>query len=81
LLIRVLRKLPQDYPFCPATSSRDYSEQPSQNKRFENSDPSKRLGGAAFEFRDLINYTTRALFETAGFRPQRHFNYKDPVFM
>ena len=33
------------------------------------------------EPRNLINYTTRALLETAGFRPQRHFNYKEPVFM
>ena len=33
LLRRVLRELPHGHPFCPATSSRDYSEQPSHNKR------------------------------------------------
>ena len=44
-------------------------------------DPSKRLRGAAFGFRNLINYTTRALLETAGFRRERHFNYEEPVFM
>ena len=47
----------------------------------KNPDPSKRLRGAAFGFRNLINYTTRALLETAGIRSQRHFNYKEPVFM
>ena len=47
----------------------------------KNPDPSKRLRGAAFGFRDLINYTTRALLETAGFRRERHSNYKEPVFM
>ena len=47
----------------------------------KNPDPSKGLRSAAFGFRNLINYTTRALLETAGFRPQRHFNYKEPVFM
>ena len=39
LLRRVLREVPHGHPFCPATSSRDYSEQPSQNKRSENSRP------------------------------------------
>ena len=29
----------------------------------------------------LIDYTTRPLLETGGFRPQRHSNYKEPVFM
>ena len=47
----------------------------------KNPDLSKRLRGAAFGFRNLINYTTRALLKTAGFRPQRHFNYKELVFM
>ena len=47
----------------------------------KNLDPSKRLRGAVFGFRKIINYTARALLETAGFRPQRHFNYKEPVFM
>ena len=35
LLRHVLRKLPHGHPFSPATSSRDYSEQPSHNKRSE----------------------------------------------
>ena len=39
LLRRVLRELPHGHPFCPATSSRDYSEQPSQNKRSEKPRP------------------------------------------
>ena len=39
LLRRVLRELPHGHPFCPATSSRDYSEQPSQNKRSEKPGP------------------------------------------
>ena len=39
LLRRVLRKLPHGHPFCPATSSQDYSEQPSQNKRSEKPKP------------------------------------------
>ena len=36
---RVLRELPHGHPFCPATSSQDYSEQPSQNKRSEKPRP------------------------------------------
>ena len=40
LLRRVLRELPHGHPFCPATSSRDYSEQPSQNDQSERPDPS-----------------------------------------
>ena len=39
LLRRVLRELPHGHPFCPATSSRDYSEQPSHNKRSEKPRP------------------------------------------
>ena len=39
LLRRVLRELPHGHPFCPATSSQDYSEQPSQNKRSEKPRP------------------------------------------
>ena len=39
LLRRVLRDLPHGRPFCPATSSRDYSEQPSHNKRSEKPRP------------------------------------------
>ena len=39
LLRRMLRELPHGHPFCPATSSRDYSEQPSQNKRSEKPRP------------------------------------------
>ena len=39
LLRRVLRELPHGHPFCPATSSRDYSEQPSQDKRSEKPRP------------------------------------------
>ena len=35
----MLRKLPHGHSFCPATSSRDYSEQPSQNKRSEKPRP------------------------------------------
>ena len=39
LLRHVLRELPHGHPFCPATSSRDYSEQPSHNKRSEKPRP------------------------------------------
>ena len=39
LLRRVLRELPHGHPFCPATSSRDYSEQPSHNKRSKTQTP------------------------------------------
>ena len=39
LLRRVLRDLPHGRPFCPATSSRDYLGQPSQEKWFEKPDP------------------------------------------
>ena len=38
----------------------------------KNPDPSKRLRGAAFGFRNLTNYIIRALLETGGFRPQLH---------
>ena len=47
----------------------------------KNPDPSKRLRGSAFGFRNLINYTTRALIETGGFRRERHSNYEEQVFM
>ena len=30
---------------------------------------------------NLINYTTRALIETGGFRRERHFNDEEQVFM
>ena len=39
LLRRALRELPHAHPFCPATNSRDYSEQPSHNKRSEKPRP------------------------------------------
>ena len=42
LLRRVLRELPHGHPFCPATSSQDYSEQPSHNKRSEKPRPLQR---------------------------------------
>ena len=41
LLRRVLRERPHGHPLCPATHGQDYSEQPSRNKRSENSDPSR----------------------------------------
>lgn len=41
----------------------------------------ERLRGSAFGFRNLINYTTRALIETGGFRRERHSNYEEQVFM
>ena len=49
LLRRVLRKRPHGHPLCPATSSQDYSEQPSHNKRSEKPRPlqSAPTGGAS----------------------------------
>ena len=41
LLRHVLRERPHGHPLCPATHGQDYSEQPSRNKRSENSDPSR----------------------------------------
>ena len=59
LLRRVIRELPHGHPFCPATSSRNYSEQPSQNKRSEKPRPPT---------------TTRALFRGPHFpQPIPHF--------
>ena len=64
-----------------AQAARTTQNNPLKANGSKNPDPSKRLRGAAFGFRNLINYTTRALLETAEFRSQRHFNYKEPVFM
>ena len=49
LLRRVLRELPHGHPFCPATSSRDYSEQPSHNKRSEKPRPLEFRGSLSQE--------------------------------
>ena len=38
-LRHVRRELPHGHPFCPATSSRDYSKHPSRNKRCEKPRP------------------------------------------
>ena len=61
LLRRVLRELPHGHPFCPATSSQDYSEQPSQNKRSEKprplhktQTPPRRIVEAVFNAQDAV---------------------------
>ena len=41
----------------------------------------ERLRGSAFGFRNLINYTTRLLLETGGFRHQQRPNNEEPVFI
>ena len=66
LLRRMLRELPHGHPFCPATSSQDYSEQPSQNKRAEKPRPLHKTPGPQNQTRPLDKKNDKGEWESVG---------------